>query len=250
MPVLTRDAHASTSDFEPCPEGDLQLVVVDVVDLGWQIKTYEGTPQGYFPFSQIVYQAVGEDDDGVPVLRDDDSRYLVFGRRCPVSLDNRANFYKEISGILGEKKFNEQLDAGTFDTENLIGLNVLASIVHTESNGRIYANIENMRPWTRKMGEPLGAEGYTRRHERDGYQPPLLSCWCSVDAARQWFTEQGEEFRPKKDKAPDVQPAPKPAPDPRAVNPSPAERQKARKAEMAAQTLSEEMDDEDPFRDE
>ena len=249
MSYLSRSSQTASDDFEPCPAGDLQLVVVDVVDLGWEIKFFEGVSKGYHPRVQIVYQAVGDDDDGVPVLREDDSRFLVFGRRNWVTVDEKGNLYKEICSIIGTKQFNDLLDAGNFDTESLIGKNILASVVHNEYKEKIYANIESPRPWGKKMGPFEEPEGYLRRSERENYAPPEISCWASLDEARAHFEAKGEEFRPGK--APAPKPAPKPAaPTPATsigTNPTPRQTRAAKVAELAQD--DDEMDDDDPFAD-
>lgn len=219
MATLTRDSNAVTTDFEPCPAGDLQLVVVDVVDHGWKHKFHEGVLKGYYPQVQIVFQAVGEDEDGAPILREDGSRYLVFGRKCWVTVDSRASLYKEVCGIIGEKNFNDMLDTGEFDTEDLIGKNVFATIVHNPYKDTIFANIEGMRPWSKKLGPFVESEGFTRKHERDVYEAPEFSCWAELDDVRAAIEASGEEFRPPKAPV-----AKKPAPSRAATPPPPPPR--------------------------
>jgi len=179
MAVLTKSAGGDT-DFQPCPAGDFQGVVADIVDLGHIEKKFEGVSQGLKPHVQVVYQVVGTDDDDNPVVRDDGKPYLVFGRRCVLSMHERSALYREICGILGKSVVDSELDAGTLDTENLIERNVNLTVIHnTAQDGKTYANIENCKPWNKKYGAPQSPRDYQRRCERDDWEQkkPLVSAF-------------------------------------------------------------------------
>lgn len=179
MALLTKQTGAANTDFEPCPEGDFQAVVCDVVDLGHIEKMFEGHSQGLKPHVQFVYQVVGTDEDNNPVVRDDGKPFLVFGRRLVLSTHERSGFYKEICGIMGKKKIDEALESGTLDTEDFVGQNVNITVTHTPSKDgtKVYANIEAMKPWNQKFGPNLQPTDYTRRSERPDYQPPAVSAF-------------------------------------------------------------------------
>lgn len=179
MALLTKQTGNTNTDFDPAPAGDFQMVVADVCDLGWIEKTFEGKSQGLKPHVQFVYSIVGTDDANEPVLRDDGKPFLVFGRRLVLSTNERSGFYKELCGIIGKAAFDAALNAGTLDTEDLIGKNVNGVVVHVPSadGSKTYANIESMKPWNPKYGPNLPVSDYTRRHERPDYQAPEVSAF-------------------------------------------------------------------------
>jgi hypothetical protein len=167
MALLTKNTGQNGTDFLPCPEGDFQAVVVDVCDLGWIEKTFEGTSQGLKPHVQLVF-AIMDDE----VKRDDGSPYLVFGRRQVLSTHERAGFYKEICSILGKKAVDSALESGTLDTEDLIGCNVRAVVVHNASKDgtKMYANLESVSPWNPKFGAIAEVpDTYVRRSDREDW---------------------------------------------------------------------------------
>lgn len=193
-------ASNSGTAFVPCPEGQYQAVIVDVIDLGWLPKKHKDENKGFFPYVQIVYQIAPANMDGEDVVREDGKRFLVFSRKHPLSADSRAGFYKEVSSIIGERAFKAALESEEFDTEDLIGKNVILSVVHNEWKNEVYANVENISPWPKRMGEIIESEDYTRRHERENYAPPAVGAFDSAELARAWCEQNGFEFRPPREK--------------------------------------------------
>ncbi len=191
MAILTKQTGNQSSEFEPCPIGDLQAVVADVVDLGYIEKTFEGKSQGLKPHISIVYQVVGTDDEGHDVRREDGKPYLVFGRRLVLSTNERSGFYKELCGILGKTVVDDMLQKETLDTENLIGHNVNVVVIHalSQDGSRTYANIESMKPWNPKYGSAQGVSDYTRRHEKEGYIEPPISAFEPLDGNARALSE-------------------------------------------------------------
>lgn len=259
MPILTKNTGSNNSSFSPAPEGDFQGVVVDLVDLGWLEKTFEGRSQGLKPHVQFVYQIGGMGDDGEPVEREDGTPYLVFGRRQVLSMHERAGFYKEACMIIGKKALDEALETGEFDTEDFVGKNVSIVIAHNEgSNGQTYANIEAMKPWNPRHGDLIEPTGYERRHLRENYEGVEFSAFEPMPPGA--TIEKAREAKPKFEKSPMPQRNGKVELDPRSVNPkhSPTEYAKAiNKGEepkrLPKATLieaeEEEVDPNDPFAD-
>lgn len=57
-----------------------------------------------------------------------------------------------------------------FDLESVIGVPCTLNLVHNESNGKTYANIASISKHSPRLGEPLQAEGYTRKEDREEEQ--------------------------------------------------------------------------------
>ena len=217
MAILTKNTGSAT-DFQACPQGDFQAVVCDVADLGWIEKKFEGVSQGMKPHVQVVYQVVGTDENDEPVLREDGTPFLVFGRRCVLSMHERSSLYKEICGIIGKSAVDAALENGTLDTEELVGKNVQLVVVHNIGNdGKTYANIENCKPWNKKYGALQGSRDYTRRSDREDWaeKQPAVSAFVDPAEGQRLMAEAAGQQR-----LPDApQSTPRAVPKPQAVAP-------------------------------
>lgn len=164
-------------EFELVPEGIYQAVLCDVVDCGYIEKVFDGKSQGYKPHLQFVFQTdETREEDGKP--------FLVFGRREVLSFDDRANFYKTLSSILGKKRLDEMMLSPEWDTDMLIGLNCRMQIIHNESKGKMYANIGAIFPWDEKKDGPLlKVRDYERREDRDNWEQPKPSAYDGITEA-------------------------------------------------------------------
>lgn len=150
-------------DWQNAPEGSYRAVIVDVVDLGWREQFFEGVSKGYHPFVKLAYQLDEANDDGLP--------YLVFDRPMKLSLHENSGLTKRLTSILGAKILQERTADPEFDTDELIGVNCRLSVIHNESNGTVFANVDTCFPYSRKDGEPLAPDAsYTRRHLRDDWE--------------------------------------------------------------------------------
>lgn len=245
MPVMTQESvnPNSGSDFAPCPEDDYQGVVVDVVDCGWAEKAFNGESKGWHPQLQFVYQ--------VDAVRDDGKPYLVFGRKQFVSFDERANFYKEVCGIIGEKRFKELLSTNAFDPEGLIGANVDLTVQHNESKdgSRIYANISSLKPWNVKRGPIMEPRDYERRCWRDNWVEPDPSAYEHRDSAE---AKLGVGMAKPPVAPPQRQVPAQTLPPAPTANPSAAQAQREHRKQYMENlnAQAEEEDDNDPFENE
>lgn len=268
MAILTKQTGNQSSEFEPCPAGDFQAVVADVVDLGYIEKTFEGKSQGLKPHISVVYQVVGTDDAGHDVRREDGKPYLVFGRRLVLSTNERSGFYKELCGILGKTVVDDMLQKETLDTENLIGHNVNVVVIHalSQDGSRTYANIESMKPWNPKYGAVQGVSDYTRRHEKEGYIEPPISAFEPLDGNTRALSEAMKAELPKVERVPQAatpqapQPDKVPDNDPQMSNTGPSHKDYSKKLlkgevtptvrKQAAPVAELEADQFNPFADE
>lgn len=145
----------SGGDFTPHPEtdGTVRGVIVDVTPLK-KMQSQFGEREVF----RLVIETEVEDEAN-------DRRFCIWSRPYTPSLNEKANFRKDLKKILGRDLTEAERDE--FDTESLIGRPVSLIVQHEEgSNGQTYAVISFIGP--HKSGEPIKPSGkYTRVIDRE-----------------------------------------------------------------------------------
>lgn len=140
-------------DFTPHPEteGTVKAVIVDVTPLK-KVQSEYGEREVF----RIVYETEVEDDDS--------KRFCIWSRPYTPSLNEKANFRKDVKKIMGRDLTQAELDE--FDTEGLMGLGVKIIVQHEEGkDGKNYSVISFIGPDKDKT--PLKSSGkYTRVKDR------------------------------------------------------------------------------------
>ena len=141
-------------EFAPHPEteGTVKGVIVDIPPLKKQQSQF-----GERDVFRLVFETEVTDDDG--------KRFCVWSRGYTPSLNEKANFRKDVKKILGRDLTAAELEE--FDTESLLHLGVQLIVQHEEGgNGQTYAVISFLGP--DKSGKPLKPGGnYKRVKDRD-----------------------------------------------------------------------------------
>ena len=139
--------------FENHPEYEGQAVCVDCTPLKKSLGTF-----GEREMFRLVFETCE--------LRDDGKRFVVFSRGFTPSLHDKAALRAFLKLWFGRDLTVAELNG--FDTESLVGLAARLSVVHTEYNGKTYANIALIRP--DKSAEPLKPSGkYVRQQDRQSH---------------------------------------------------------------------------------
>lgn len=143
-------------DFTPHPEteGTVKAVIVDVTPLK-KVQSQFGEREVF----RVVYESEVTDPEH------DNRRFCVWSRGYTPSLNEKANFRKDIKKILGRDLTAAELEE--FDTECLIGRPVKLIVQHEEGqNGQTYSVISFIGP--DKDKETLTPSGaYKRVKDRD-----------------------------------------------------------------------------------
>jgi hypothetical protein len=141
-------------DFTPHPEteGTVKGVIVDVTPLKKVQSEY-----GERDVFRIVYETEVTDDEG--------KRFCIWSRPYTPSLNEKANFRKDVKKIMGRDLTAAELDE--FDTEGLIGMGVKLIVQHEEGkDGKTYSVISFLGPDKDKaILKPSGK--YTRVKDRE-----------------------------------------------------------------------------------
>lgn len=140
---LTLTANSGGADFAPHPQGVFAARCVRIIDLGTQESEYMGEKKKAhkiilaFETSETM---TGGDFDGKPFL---------VTTRYTASLHEKSALRKDLKSWRG-RDFTEAELAG-FHLKNVLKAPAMLNIVHTERNGRTYANIANITPLPKGM---------------------------------------------------------------------------------------------------
>lgn len=150
-------------EYPLAPDGLLDAVLVDVVDLGEL-----DTPWGAKHKLSLVFELEDTDSEG---------KHYIVTKRYTWSLNEKSNLRKDLERWRGSKFTKDELESG-IDMEAFIGLNATLFISHNESeeHGKTFANIETILPRKKNNKvvfydlKPSG--DYTRVVERENYKEP------------------------------------------------------------------------------
>jgi len=136
--------------FEAHPESDCDAVCVDVTPL-------KKTPSAYG--ERETFKLVFETSE----LRQDGRPYLVWSRSFTPSLHEKSALRAFLKQWFGRDLTPAEMSG--FDTDTLIGRTARLSVVHSDYNGSVFANIGLIRP--DKSASPLRPSGkYVRVQDR------------------------------------------------------------------------------------
>ena len=123
--------------FDLISAGTVQAVCYAVWDLGRQKVTWNNETKTQWKII-IAWETTH--------IIENEGKYkgkrMVVSKRYTNSLNEKASLCKDLESWRGNA-FTEEERKG-FDLEKLIGVNCLLSIVHNESNGKTYANVNNV----------------------------------------------------------------------------------------------------------
>jgi hypothetical protein len=146
----------SNTEFTPAPQGQYQAVCVDVIDYGIQETSF-----GPKPKMGIVFQIEG-------TRMANGNRFTVYAR-FTASLHEKAKLRQFLEMWMGRPFSSGELQS--FDVDSFIGTNAYVQIIHNESGGKTYANIQSIMPLNPSWNLPiLTAENYTRKQDRESEQ--------------------------------------------------------------------------------
>lgn len=145
------------TDFIPAPEGRYSAVGCDVVDLGLVSGQF-----GEKHCCRIYWQ--------IDAVNPETRKRFVVSKQYNVSLNEKATLRKHLQSWRGRPFTKEELL--DLDLEKLVGAPCELVIEHNIKDEGVYANVAVVVP-LRKGDIPLRLDGsYTRKKDRDDYQPP------------------------------------------------------------------------------
>lgn len=135
------------TEFKPIPEGTYVAVCVRIIDLGTQLTTFKGADK--LQRKVLIAWEIPE----VEVEFDGETRPGLTMSRYTASLSDKANLRKVLEAWRG-KRFTEDELRG-FDLKNILGQPCQVQILHSEHDGRTYANIASIMALPKGMTKPV-----------------------------------------------------------------------------------------------
>ncbi len=147
--------------FDPAPSGGKSITLCDVVDLGMvETKWGDKDMMRMHYITKDKFSEEGRDQHYMVVERCTKSLYDGSGKS-----PNPSKLYTRIKALTG--KVPQYDTEGKFDVESLIGKSAFANIVHNESDGKTYANIESLMPLPDGMDAPQIPADFVRSKDRE-----------------------------------------------------------------------------------
>ena len=169
-------------DFSPAPQGTHLAICNMVVDLGKQRGEYQGVPnvkhkvyiRWELPHERLTWtDRDGKEQEGPRVV----------SKTYTVSLHENSALRADLVGWRG-RNFSPEEEAA-FDIANLLGKPCMVTIVHKESNGKKFANVQSVSGVPRGMTKPTECECPLLLYDNDN-----PSAW---DRIPEWLQKKIDE---------------------------------------------------------
>jgi len=139
MAIIAKQENEST--FEPIPEGVHRAICYGIIDLGLQ---YSEKFDKKAHKVQILWELPDETFE-----QDGEKKPRVISKEYTLSLSEKSTLRKDLQAWRG-KSFSEEELKG-FDLKNVLNVGCQIQIIHTERNGKVYANIASIMGLPKSM---------------------------------------------------------------------------------------------------
>lgn len=137
-------AIAQGGNFDPAPEGMHRAVCYRFVDLGTQTFEYKGETKRQRKVL-LSWELVDTEEefevDGQTIRRP-----FTIHKKFTWSMHEKGNLRPFLEAWRGKRFKDEDLAAGGFDAQRLIGAPCYMQVMHNEKDDRVYANIASINP--------------------------------------------------------------------------------------------------------
>lgn len=155
----------SGSDYKPVEAGNYAATCIRVIDLGTQTTNYQGEEK-----SARKIRLFWEIPD-VTVEWEGQQRPAMISSTYTASLHEKASLRKVLESWRGRAFTPDELKG--FDTKNVLGAPCLLNVVHTEKDGKTYANVATVSPLIKGMAKPP-MTGPLVNFDLDDFDPETL----------------------------------------------------------------------------
>jgi hypothetical protein len=153
------------SDYKPIEAGAYSAICTRVIDLGTQTTSFNGEEKS--ARKVMLTWEVPE----IEVEWEGNKRPATISSRYTASLHEKANLRKLLESWRGRSFTADELKG--FDTKNVLGAPGLLNVVHTEKDGRTYANVAAVMPLPKGMPKP-STESPLVNFDLDEFEPEVL----------------------------------------------------------------------------
>lgn len=136
-------AKDSGGDFKKIPPGSYIARCFGLIDMGTQLNETFGKAAHKL---QIRWEVFGEDEAGQPLEVEWEGRRMpmTISKTYTLSLHAKAGLRKDLAAWRG-RDFSEE-EAKGFDVSKLLNAYCMINVTHSESNGKVYANVAGLAP--------------------------------------------------------------------------------------------------------
>lgn len=141
---LTVSASSGGGNFIQVPAGVHLACCYRIIDLGTQKTTYMGQSK---MSAKVLFQfeVHTENDDGTPLLTQD-GKPLSISKQYTLSLGENAILRRDLQSWRGREFTNEEIKDKAFELEVFLGKWCMINVVHTNKDGKTYANVDSITP--------------------------------------------------------------------------------------------------------
>jgi hypothetical protein len=151
--ALIASGTSKSKKFEIVPQGNHLARCYQLIDLGKQPTDWKGKP-GTAHHVLVYFEVHSEDSNGKPTATPEGKPMMVT-KRYTVSLTEGSHLRADLRGWRGREFTQEEIEK--FELKNILGQWAMLSILHNESKGTTYANIDTITQVSaavRKAGLP------------------------------------------------------------------------------------------------
>ena len=153
--MIITGSNSDRKQFQIAPAGTHLARLYRIIDLGTQMREYEGkvtmSRKGKF-----FFELHGDDADGKP-LTTTDGKPLIQSKEYTVSLNEKANLRRDLEAWRGKAFTEEELKG--FDPKNILGHFCMVNISHRQKGDMTYADLKGVSSVPniyKKQGLPEG----------------------------------------------------------------------------------------------
>ena len=144
--------ESTNVSFELCPAGAHVAKCYRVIDLGTQKVKYDGETKSQRKI-YIVWEVPGE--------RMEDARPFSIGKRYTFSSHEKSTLRQHLEAWRSKPFKDSDFGDGGFHVRKLIGVPCMLQIIHTERDGKTYANITSVGAMPKGVVLDSGTENET-----------------------------------------------------------------------------------------
>ena len=123
------------SNFAPCPAGTHLGLCYRVIDLGTQVSNFDGETKTAHKI-MLSWE--------IPEEKMEDGRPFMISKTFTWSMHEKATLRKWLEAWRALAFSERDFGPGGFDIKNVLGKACTLSIVHTQKNDKIYANVSSL----------------------------------------------------------------------------------------------------------
>lgn len=141
---------ARSGDYEQIPAGNHVARLYQLVDLGMQLKTWQGEEKVQHQILlgfELCHEAM------------QDGRPFAISATYTLSMHPKAALRRVIEGWRGQAFSDEE--ASAFDIETLLGRACMVQVTHRQGQSKTYANVQSIAALPKGMTAPEAVNGLT-----------------------------------------------------------------------------------------